>query len=44
MFDRAIRTIRSQTREVSQGDVPVTALALFTFLPAISLAVSMLSC
>ncbi|WP_274389555.1 hypothetical protein [Paraburkholderia tagetis] len=43
MFNRAIRNIRSKAREVSQGDLPVTSLALFTFLPAVSLAVSMLS-
>jgi hypothetical protein len=43
MLHRAIRNIRSQAREVSQGDLPVTALACLTFLPAVSLAVSMLA-
>ncbi|WP_434667771.1 hypothetical protein P5W99_36110 [Paraburkholderia sp. A3BS-1L] len=43
MLNRAIRSIRSQAREVSQGDLPVTALAFFTFLPAVSLAVSIVA-
>lgn len=43
MFNRAFRTIRSQVGEIQQGDVPVTSLALFTFLPLFTLAVSLLS-
>jgi hypothetical protein len=43
MFNRIVCAIRSQVREIPEGDIPVTSLALFTFLPLLPLAVSMLS-